>query len=82
VQGDVSDFVETFHDAGPTDLAECMRLYLEAGFQGPIRPDHVPTLAGEANDRPGYATLGRLFALGYIRGLEQAHLSRSSPVRP
>ncbi len=70
VEGDVTSFVETFHDDGPTDLAECMRLYVEAGFNGPIRPDHVPTLAGEANDRPGYATLGRLFALGYIRGLE------------
>jgi mannonate dehydratase len=70
VKGDVTDFEETFHDAGPTDLAACMALYLEAGFDGPIRPDHVPTLAGESNDRPGYATLGRLFALGYIRGLE------------
>jgi len=70
VAGDASDFVETFHDAGPNDLAQCMRLYVEAGFSGPMRPDHVPTMAGESNDRPGYATLGRLFALGYIRGLE------------
>ena len=76
VKGDVTNFVETFHDDGPTDLAECMRLYIEAGFDGPMRPDHVPTLEGEANDRPGYATLGRLFALGYIRGLEHAHRPR------
>jgi mannonate dehydratase len=75
VRGDVTNFVETFHDNGPTDLAECMRLYVEGGFDGPMRPDHVPTLAGEANDRPGYATLGRLFALGYIRGLEHAQRS-------
>ena len=37
-----------------------------------MRPDHVPTLAGESNTRPGYETLGRLFAIGYIRGLEQS----------
>jgi mannonate dehydratase len=29
-------------------------------------------MAGESNQRPGYETLGRLFAIGYIRGLEQA----------
>ena len=29
-------------------------------------------LAGESNERPGYATLVRLFAPGYIRGLEQS----------
>jgi mannonate dehydratase len=37
-----------------------------------MRPDHVPTLEGELNSRPGYETLGRLFAIGYIRGLEQS----------
>lgn len=26
----------------------------------------------EATDRPGYGMLGRLFAIGYIRGLEHA----------
>ena len=72
VNGTAEDFVETFHDAGQTDMAACIRAYAEIGFDGPIRPDHVPTMWGESNDRPGYATLGRLFALGYIRGLEQA----------
>jgi mannonate dehydratase len=37
-----------------------------------LRPDHVPTLFGESNDKPGYAVLGRLFAVGYIRGLGEA----------
>jgi len=32
----------------------------------------VPTLAGEPNDAPGYAALGRLHAIGYIRGLSEA----------
>ena len=72
VKGTVEKFQETFHDAGQTDLPECMRAYHEIGFEGPMRPDHVPTLDGESNQRPGYETLGRLFAIGYIRGLEQA----------
>ena len=37
-----------------------------------VRPDHVPTLVGESNDVPGYHVLGRLFALGYLKGLMEA----------
>ena len=29
-------------------------------------------MAGEANETPGYEMLGKLFALGYLRGLLQA----------
>jgi mannonate dehydratase len=36
----------------------------------------VPTLHGESNDRPGYSTLGRLFAVGYIKGLREALFRR------
>ena len=72
VQGRAEKFVETWHDAGPTDLLECLRAYREVGFEGVLRPDHVPTLAGEENLRPGYAVLGRLFAVGYIRGLQES----------
>lgn len=72
VRGTADDFVETFHDDGDLDMAACMRAYAEIGFDGPLRPDHVPTMAGESNTRPGYETLGRLFALGYTRGLAQA----------
>lgn len=72
VAGTVEDFRETFHDAGQTDLSECFRAYEEIGFEGVMRPDHVPTMEGESNDRPGYAMLGRLFAIGYIRGLEHS----------
>lgn len=76
VIGTATDFRETFHDEGQTDLPECMRAYAEIGFSGPMRPDHVPTMAGETNARPGYETLGRLFAIGYIRGVEQAAYGR------
>ncbi|GAA3641312.1 mannonate dehydratase [Microbacterium awajiense] len=72
VAGTADSFVETFHDDGPTDMAACLDAYEQAGFQGALRPDHVPTMAGETNDMPGYGTLGRLYALGYIRGLQDA----------
>ena len=47
VKGTPESFVETFHDNGPTDMAEVIRLLKEANFDGPIRPDHVPQLEGE-----------------------------------
>ena len=45
-------FHETFHDDGPTDMARVIRTYAECGYNGPIRVDHVPTMAGERNDAP------------------------------
>lgn len=69
VRGTPERFVETFHDEGQTDMYEAMGAYRDVGFRGVVRPDHVPTMAGEANDAPGYQILGRLFALGYIKGL-------------
>lgn len=75
VRGTAEDFVETFHDEGPTDMPAMFRLYHQLGFKGPLRCDHVPTMAGEnTNDPnfiPGYGTLGRLFALGYFKGILQ-----------
>jgi len=76
VRGTATDFVETFHDEGQNDLAACMRAYAEIRFDGPVRPDHVPTMAGETNERPAYGTLGRLFAMGYIRGLDHAFFGK------
>jgi mannonate dehydratase len=72
VRGTPEDFVETFHDDGQTDMYACMRAYADIGFDGVLRPDHVPTLYGETNDKPGYETLGRLFAVGYAKGLREA----------
>jgi mannonate dehydratase len=77
VRGTAGDFQETFHDDGPTDLLACLRAYRDIGYTGLLRPDHVPTLAGEANDTPGYAALGRLHAIGYIRGLAEAVYGRA-----
>ena len=69
VAGTVDDFSETFHDNGPTDMPAMLRLYAELDFRGPIRVDHVPSLAGEEDLPHGYAYLGRLFALGYMKGI-------------
>lgn len=69
IVGDATDFEETFHDAGQNDLPACIEAYKAVGFEGPMRPDHVPTMFGESNERPAYETLGRIFAIGYIRGL-------------
>ena len=76
VRGTADNFQETFHDDGPTDLLACLRAYREIGYTGVLRPDHVPTLAGETNASPGYAILGRLHAVGYIRGLLEAAYGR------
>ena len=69
IEGNAEHFHETFHDNGPTDMAALLALLRENGFEGLVRPDHTPTLAGEANDNPGYEMLGNLFAFGYIRGI-------------
>jgi mannonate dehydratase len=62
-------FTECFHDEGQIDMYAAMKAYYDIGFKGTIRPDHVPTMAGEENTRPGYMTIGTLFAIGYMRGL-------------
>jgi len=72
VIGTKEKFQETWHDEGPTDMLACFEAYRDIGFDGVVRPDHVPTLYGEGNEKPGYATLGRLFAIGYLRGLQHA----------
>ncbi len=72
VVGTRENFRETFHDNCPVDLSQMLRIYHEIGFEGPIRPDHAPTLDGEDNDRPGYAVAGKIFAVGYMKGAMDA----------
>jgi mannonate dehydratase len=69
VDGTREHFVETFHDNGPTDMARMLKAYHESGFDGPMRPDHAPTMEGESNENPGYAILGKVLAFGYIKGI-------------
>ena len=75
VRGTPEHFVETFHDEGPTDMYAAMCAYRDVGFAGAMRPDHVPRLIGEEADaarEAGYTMQGRLFAVGYLRGLIEA----------
>lgn len=70
VKGDADNFVETWHDEGPNDMLAAMQAYQDTVSDDvPMRPDHVPTMVGEDNSNPGYHTKGRLFAIGYMRGL-------------
>jgi mannonate dehydratase len=78
VRGTPEKFEEVWHDDGPTDLLECLRAYREIGFDGVLRPDHVPTVEGDSNEHPGYSTYGRLFAIGYLRGLQEAAYAGAS----
>jgi mannonate dehydratase len=72
VRGTPEKFEETFHDDGQTDMLACLRAYKEIGFDGVCRPDHVPTMTGDSNEQAGYSSIGRLFAIGYLKGLRQA----------
>ena len=69
IRGTAEDFTETFHDDGQTDMYEAIKAYREVDFDGPVRIDHVPSMDGETNKEPGYGQVGRLFALGYLKGL-------------
>jgi mannonate dehydratase len=77
VRGNPKKFEETFHDEGKTDMNACMQAYRDIGFDGVLRPDHVPTMEGDSNDNPAYSALGRLFAIGYIKGLRESIYAQS-----
>ena len=72
IEGTKEKFHETFHDNGPTDMAKMLEIYSRAGFNGPIRPDHAPTLADEGEDTRGYGMSGKIFAFGYMIGIMDA----------
>ena len=73
VEGGKTDFTELFHDQGTTDQFALMRTYRELGLDVPVRGDHVPEMEGDrlltSDCIPGYFTLGRLFANGYLKAL-------------
>jgi len=73
VDGTKEDFTELFHDQGTTDQFALMRAYREIGLDVPVRGDHVPEMAHDRaltpEGTPGYFTLGRLFANGFLKAL-------------
>jgi D-mannonate dehydratase len=73
VKGTKEKFRETFHDNGPTDMPRILKIYSKAGFNGPIRPDHAPTIEIDRSDtRSGYTMGGKVFAFGYMKGIMDA----------
>lgn len=67
--GNKYSFRETFHDNGELDMASLIKIYNEYGIDVPIRVDHVPLMAGETQTVAGYTALGRLYAIGYLKGI-------------
>ena len=72
--GTKTAFRETFHDNGDISMADIIKLYKKCGVNVPIRVDHVPTMAGEKTEIAGYDALGRLYAIGYLKGILEAIL--------
>ncbi len=70
--GNKTKFHETFHDNGSLEMARLIKLYKSLGLNVPIRVDHVPTMAGENTVNAGYDALGRLYAIGYLKGILEA----------
>lgn len=67
--GNKYKFRETFHDNGDIRMADIMKLYKKCGIDVPVRVDHVPLMAGEDCGTAGYTALGRLYAIGYLKGM-------------
>ena len=80
VEGTKEDFTELFHDQGTTDQFALMRVYRELGLDVPVRGDHVPEMSYDRQltpeGTPGYFTLGRLFANGYLQALLKGTVGR------
>lgn len=78
IVGPPDDFRETFHDNGQTDMVDMLQHYADCGFCGPLRPDHAPAMYGESSGdfasstSVGYEMTGKVFALGYLRGICEA----------
>lgn len=69
LRGTRDNFVEVFQDNGKTNFGEMFQTFYDNGFRGPLRPDHDPILDGEVDVHPGYGVLGKIFAVGYIKGI-------------
>ncbi len=64
------DFYESAHrsEDGSLDMAEIVRAYHEAGFDGYVRPDHGRMIWGETG-KPGYGLYDRALGAVYLNGL-------------
>ena len=69
LRGTRDNFVETFQDNGAIDFGKVYQALHDGGVHVPLRPDHDPILDGEVNVHPGYGVLGKIFGVGYIKGI-------------
>jgi mannonate dehydratase len=67
------DFEESAHLSrdGSLDIFAIMKALYDAGFDGPIRPDHGRAIWGEAA-MPGYGLYDRALGAAYLNGLWEA----------
>ena len=68
VVGRPDNFAECFIDEGQTDMLKAMQAYKDVGYEGTMRPDHVPHMVGDV--RRGH--MGRAYAIGYMKALMKA----------
>lgn len=64
------DFYESAHPTafGDVDMFGVMRALVDAGYSGPVRPDHGRMIWGETG-RPGYGLYDRALGAMYLQGL-------------
>ena len=76
IKGELNNFQETFPETGNADMVETMKAYRDAGFDGWITPDHAIHLDGDSDWGHRYWA----YAVGHIRGIDQALKGTSRPV--
>jgi len=65
VSSPMPHFVETFPDDGYMDMYQVMKALRQAGFSGPLVPDHIPRLVDDDNSRRA----GLAYCISYLRAL-------------
>jgi len=68
IKGMVPNFRESIIDEGDIDMWAAMRAWKEVGFDGPMMPDHYPTLLGDSE----YMHRARAQAIGYMKAMMTA----------
>lgn len=76
ISGTRKKFQEEYQNTGRTNMYEAMKAYYDVGFDGVIRPDHVPTMTHDVAEEQGYGINGNLYAAGYMAGMMEAAENR------
>lgn len=65
VKGKVPYYEERFIDEGDLDIVKALTVLRDAGYDGPVVPDHVPNMTASKDDWGS----SNAFALGYIKAV-------------